>query len=195
MISDPSRMSQNNLTTSDLAVLEHLSDTPQIISQREIARRSGLSVGLINAILKKLVHTGYVKTSNLNRRTIQYILTPQGFAEKARKSYRYILRTVKQYRLIKVRFIGLLDSLASEGVKNFYLHGDGELAELVATFCADGGYTSVRRGLPQYVAKEAVVLNAAELPVRNVSARVINLAEVFANGDVSSIANQENVSF
>ena len=96
-----------NLTTSDLAVLEHLSDSPQIISQREIARRSGLSVGMINAVLKKLVHIGYVKTSNLNRRSIQYLLTPQGFAEKARKSYRYILKTVEQYRVIKLHFIDL----------------------------------------------------------------------------------------
>lgn len=176
-----------NLTTSELAVLDHLSDLPQTISQREIARRSGLSVGLINALLKKLVHTGYVKTSNLNRRSIQYLLTPRGFAEKARKSYHYILRTVEQYRLIKIRFIDLLDNLSADGVTDFYLHGEGELAELIATFCSDGGHTSIHQGLPKGVASNAVILNAAEVPVFNASVPVINLAEVFANGNASTM--------
>lgn len=176
-------MPDKQLSTSDLAVLEHLSDTPQTISQREIARRSGLSVGMINAILKKLVHIGYVKTSNLNRRSIQYLLTPQGFAEKARKSYRYILKTVEQYRVIKLHFIDLLDNLAAEGVTDFYLHGEGELADLMETFCSDGGYGVVRKGLPLRGATGAVVLNAAEAPVKNATVPVINLAEVFVNGN------------
>jgi len=177
---------QKKLTTSDLAVLEHLSDSPQTISQREIARRSGLSVGMINAILKKLVHIGYVKTSNLNRRSIQYLLTPQGFAEKARKSYRYILKTVEQYRVIKLHFIDLLDNLAADGVTDFYLHGEGELADLIAMFCSDGGYGVVRKGLPVRGATGTVVLNAAEAPVKGAAVPVINLAEVFANGNGSS---------
>ena len=175
-------MSKNKLSSSDLAVLEHLSDTPQTISQRDLARRSGLSVGMINAILKKLVHIGYVKTSNLNRRSIQYLLTPQGFAEKARKSYRYILRTVEQYRVIKLHFIDMLDTLSAEGVTDFYLHGEGELADLIEMFCSDGGYGVVRKGMPVHGATGAVVLNAAESPVKNSSVKVINLAEVFANG-------------
>jgi len=174
---------RKKLTSSDLAVLEHLSDSPQTISQRDLARRSGLSVGMINAILKKLVHIGYVKTSNLNRRSIQYLLTPQGFAEKARKSYRYILRTVEQYRVIKLHFIDLLDNLAADGVTDFYLHGEGELADLIATFCSDGGYGVVRKGMPVRGATGAVVLNADEAPVKDAPVKVINLAEVFANGN------------
>lgn len=179
-------MPNEKITISDLAVLEHLSDSPQAISQREIARRSGLSVGMINAILKKLVHIGYVKTSNLNRRSIQYLLTPQGFAEKARKSYRYILRTVEQYRKIKIRFIDMLDSLAADGVKTYYLHGEGELADLIETFCSDGGYGVVRKGMPVRGETGVVVLNAAETPVKNATVKVINLAEVFASGNGSS---------
>lgn len=187
-------MPDNNLTTSEHAVLEHLSDSPQVISQREIARRSGLSVGMINAVLKKLVHIGYVKTSNLNRRSLQYLLTPQGFAEKARKSYRYILKTVEQYRVIKLHFIDLLDNLAAEGVTDFYLHGEGELAELIATFCSDGGYGVVRKGMPARGATGAVVLNAAETPVKGAAVKVINLAEVFANGNGTTSTNGGNGS-
>lgn len=164
-----------DLTTSDLAVLDHLSDNPQTISQREIARRSGLSVGMINAILKKLVRTGYVKTFSLNRRTIQYLLTPQGFAEKARKSYRYVLDTIRRYQNIHVRFTSLVQRFSAEGVTEFYLHGDGELVDLVAMLFNEAGCGTIRRGLPSESSAGAIVFSAAATPMRDVSFRVVDL--------------------
>jgi len=149
----------NNLKSSELAVLESIHDSKQAMSQREIARRTGMSVGLINAVIKKLVHTGYIKTSHLNRRSIEYLLTPQGFAEKARKSYHYIMRTVKTYREIQMRLESLLDRLQSEGVKEFYLHGDGDLADLVTTLAEGKDCGGFKRGLPDKKRKRVVVLN------------------------------------
>ena len=169
-------MTDTNLTNTELSVLEHLSDTPQTISQREIARRSGLSVGLINAILKKLVHTGYVKTSHLNRRSIQYLLTPEGFSEKARKSYHYVLDTVRRYRSIQVRFTSLLEQLAGEGVTEFYLQGEGELADIVELLFREEGFGVIHRGTPPERRQHAsVVLNASAQPMPLQECRVINL--------------------
>ena len=68
------------LTSNELTILESLQDSTEAISQRDLARRTGFSVGLVNAVLKKLVRTGYVKTSHLNRRSLEYLLTPSGFA-------------------------------------------------------------------------------------------------------------------
>jgi DNA-binding MarR family transcriptional regulator len=176
-------VTNDNLTSSDLAVLEHLSDTPQAISQREIARRSGLSLGLINAILKKLVRTGLVKTSSLNRRSIQYILTPQGFYEKAQKSYHYIMDTVRRYREIRGRLVVLLEKLVSEGVTEFYLLGDGDLAEVVAKLFKEMGFGAIKRGLPKRGDGNTVILNAAELPSKNSSYRVMDLFHELGNGN------------
>lgn len=172
----------NNLTSSELAVLEHLSETPQTISQREIAKRSGMSVGLINAVLKKLVTTGYVKTSHLNRRTIEYLLTPQGFAEKARKSYHYVLDTFNRYKTIQVKFAGLLEQLSSEGVTDFYLHGDGELSDVVEMLFREEGYGVIRRGLPpERGSNQSVVFNVSHETIKNRSMRVVDLLTELVN--------------
>ncbi len=43
---------------------------------------------------KNAIKKGYVKALQLNRRKIQYMLTPKGFSEKAKKSYSYTVRTI-----------------------------------------------------------------------------------------------------
>jgi len=59
-------------------------------SQRTIAKKTGFSLGLVNALLKKAVKKGLVKIIKLNSRNIKYILTPEGIREKTNKSIKYI---------------------------------------------------------------------------------------------------------
>lgn len=150
-----------DLSPNELTVLESLKGASQSISQRELARRTGFSVGLINAVIKRLVQTGYVKTSHLNKRQLEYLLTAEGFTRTALRSYHYVLDTMKRYKDIQVSLKSILDRLYTDGAREFYIHGDGELAELVAAFCQEGGLATVVRGLPANGAQKAVVLNAA----------------------------------
>jgi DNA-binding MarR family transcriptional regulator len=170
------------LNTNELAVLESLHGVDQSISQRELARRTGLSVGLINAVMKKLVHTGYVKTSHLNRRSVDYLLTPSGFAQTALKSYRYMLRTVREYRAIQTRLHGLVNRLKSDGMSTFFLHGEGDLAELVSVFFEEADVGELNRNLPETYSADAVVLNV--LPAAEVESdcRVVDLINELGNG-------------
>ena len=55
-----------------------------IPDQRTLATRTGISLGMTNIIIKKLIKKGYIKAKQLNQKKIQYILTPKGFTEKAR---------------------------------------------------------------------------------------------------------------
>src|SRR3989338_3504765 len=71
------------------------------LSQRDLSRKTGISLGLVNAILKKLAKTGYVKVSHLNKKRLNYILTPKGLSEVAHKSYRYIVKTINNYNMIQ----------------------------------------------------------------------------------------------
>ena len=176
---------QHELTTSELMVLESLQGATEAISQRELARRTGFSVGLINAVLKKLINTGYIKTSHLNRRSIEYLLTPQGFAHAAMKSYRYVIDTVRKYRAIKTRLHGILEGLRREGFNDFFLHGDGELAEVVAMFFAEEGAGELIRGIiPRHLVKSSklVVLNTEPRAFKSDGYRVVDLVREFANG-------------
>jgi len=70
-------------------------------TQRKISRQIRLSLGMTNLIMKRLIAKGYVKVKGLNRRNVQYILTPRGFAEKVRKTHRYLLRTIDTLKTVK----------------------------------------------------------------------------------------------
>ncbi len=171
------------LNTNDLAVLESLQGAPKTISQRDLARQTGLSVGLINAVMKKLVHTGYVKTGRLNRRSVEYLLTPSGFAQTALKSYRYMLRTVREYRAIQIRLHGLVSKLKLDGISTFHLHGDGDLAELVSLFFEESGEHELTRDLPDGYSDKAVVLNALPAVAVDSDCKVIDLISELGNGN------------
>lgn len=80
---------------SQYAVLDCLQRNNNL-TQRDIARYTGLSVGGVNLLLKKMVRKGLVKLEKVNGRTLRYILTPQGLAEKTRLAYQYIQSSYQQ---------------------------------------------------------------------------------------------------
>lgn len=64
-------------------------------TQRDIAQKTGLSLGSVNVLIKRLVKKGLLKIDRLNPRTLRYILTPKGIQEKARATYRYIMSSYR----------------------------------------------------------------------------------------------------
>jgi DNA-binding MarR family transcriptional regulator len=185
----------SELTTNELTVLESLQGATDAVSQRELARRTGFSVGLVNAVLKKLIHTGYVKTSHLNRRSIEYLLTPQGFAQTALRSYRYIVNTMRGYREIQCKLQAILAALQAEGFTDFYLHGEGELAGLVALFFEDAGMGQLKRAMPQKgEAQESrcVVLNTDPVRARKNGWKVVDLIHEFSNSPRQTSEGKKN---
>ncbi len=70
-------------------VLTHLQEN-ETTTQRKISKRTGLSLGAVNLLLKKMGRKGLIKIERLNARTVRYILTPKGIQEKSRLTYRYI---------------------------------------------------------------------------------------------------------
>jgi len=76
-------------------VLSHLHEN-EITTQRKISRRTGLSLGAVNLLLKKMGRKGLIKVEKLNARTVRYILTPKGLQEKSRLAYLYIRNSYQQ---------------------------------------------------------------------------------------------------
>jgi len=81
-----------------------LEDSPQA-TQREIANELGVSLGGVNYCMKALVEMGLVKLSNFAKSNKKlgyaYILTPDGVAEKAKITARFLKRKLKEYELLK----------------------------------------------------------------------------------------------
>ena len=181
-----------NLTAHEFAVLESLHEADSAISQREIARRTGLSLGLINAVMKKLVSTGYIKTSRLNRRSIDYLLTPRGFAKTALRTYRYVLGVVRSYRKLEIGLKSVIDDLISHGVSKFYLHGEGELAELAASILSVDDRASLTRGIPFKCDKNSVLLNTTLEKLKNENCRTVDVLDVLRDKGVAIALNGTN---
>ncbi|MCS6972116.1 MAG: MarR family EPS-associated transcriptional regulator [Leptospiraceae bacterium] len=75
------------------------------ISQRELSRALGISLGKANYCLKALIEKGWVKVQNFknnkNKWGYLYLLTPSGIEEKARVTMRYLKRKMQEYDELK----------------------------------------------------------------------------------------------
>ena len=100
-------------------------------NQRDLSRHLDLSLGLTNMILRRLIAKGYIRMRQLNKRKVEYLLTPKGFAEKTRKSIKYTLKTINSIGLIKERLKKIIRELYERGERKFFLLGDSDLVVLV----------------------------------------------------------------
>lgn len=109
-------------------------------NQRRLSRLMDLSLGMTNMLIRRLIAKGFIRIEQLNRRKVQYILTPQGFAEKMRKSVKYTLKTINSISLIKTCVHEILVELHKSGVRNFYILGKHDLSMLIEMVIKDSGW-------------------------------------------------------
>lgn len=81
------------------------------LTQRELAKELSLSVGNINYCLKALTGKGLVKMKNFatskNKFGYVYVLTPNGMAEKAAITHRFLQRKMDEYEALKAEIEAL----------------------------------------------------------------------------------------
>jgi DNA-binding Lrp family transcriptional regulator len=100
------------------------------VTQRSLASKLGVALGLTNLYLKRLARKGYIKITTIPRHRIKYLLTPSGMAEKSRLTYLYMQYSLSYYRDMRQRLKVVLRELAKAGAKRIVIYGTGELAEL-----------------------------------------------------------------
>jgi EPS-associated MarR family transcriptional regulator len=85
-------------------VLHILEDEPRI-SQRQLAKRLGISLGGVNFCLKALIEIGHIKAGNFsknpNKSIYLYLLTPKGIAEKAKLTAGFLKRKMAEFYALK----------------------------------------------------------------------------------------------
>lgn len=102
----------------------------EVVTQMNLKQRIGVSVGLINALLKRAIGKGYVKVCRAPYKRYAYYLTPQGFKEKSRLVAAYLESSMDFLRLARSQYSDLFDYALLRGQTRFVLAGDGELAEI-----------------------------------------------------------------
>ena len=89
---------------NDLEILRYL-ENRQEVSQRELSKNIGISLGKINYILKALIDKGVVKARNFknNKNKIQYsyLLTPKGIEEKTKLTIEFLKAKTQEYEALK----------------------------------------------------------------------------------------------
>lgn len=63
------------------------------ISQRAISKETGLSLGMVNMLIKKFLKVGLLKAEKLNGNNIKYVLTPNGTQVLMEKTLSFIKRS------------------------------------------------------------------------------------------------------
>lgn len=81
-------------------ILRLVESNPQI-SQREIAKQLGISLGKANFCLKALIEVGMVKVSNFRnskkKLAYMYLLTPSGIEAKSAITLRFLKRKIEEH--------------------------------------------------------------------------------------------------
>ena len=88
-----------------------LLDIDPDMSQRQLAKALGVSLGKTNFCLKALVDRGLVKARNFknnpSKRGYAYILTPHGLEEKAKITSRFLKRKIAEYEALRLEIESL----------------------------------------------------------------------------------------
>jgi len=101
-------------------------------TQRDLAKRLNISLGLVNSFIKRLAKKGYIKITTIPRNRVRYILTPKGFAEKSRLTYHFIQYSFYFYKRALRNLQDLLNKLEKRGVKKVVFYGANDLAEIAS---------------------------------------------------------------
>jgi DNA-binding MarR family transcriptional regulator len=141
----------------ELTVLDAVA-RDQHITQRSLAAKLGIALGLTNIYLKRLIRKGYIKCINVQSNRLLYLITPQGIAEKTRLTYEFMDYSLHLYREVRQHLSEVLRPCREDGAQRIAVYGTGEAAELaylslkehglepVAVFAAEAGGTFL--GMP-----------------------------------------------
>jgi EPS-associated MarR family transcriptional regulator len=99
-------------------ILKLLESQPDI-SQRQISRELGVSLGKANYCIKAMLERGWIKAKNFknsrNKIAYAYLLTPEGVEKRAKMTARFLKRKIQEYEQLKRDIDQLRKEVAAAG--------------------------------------------------------------------------------
>ncbi len=108
-------------------------------TQRSLALRVGVALGLTNAYLKRAMQKGWIKVRQAPARRFAYYLTPQGFAEKSKLTRQYLSDSFHFFRRARTECSELMGIAAGRKWRRIAVFGSGELAEIATLAAGEHG--------------------------------------------------------
>jgi EPS-associated MarR family transcriptional regulator len=82
-----------------------LLDANPRLSQRDVARELGISLGRVNYCLQALVRKGWIKasrfTNSRSKAAYMYLLTPRGMEAKLRLTFEFLRIKLREYETLR----------------------------------------------------------------------------------------------
>lgn len=95
-------------------LLKQLEANPAV-SQRELARKMGMSLGKVNFCLRALISKGFIKANNFhnNKKKLGYlyVLTPSGIEKKTILTTNFLKRKLVEYEAIQKEIAELKEEI------------------------------------------------------------------------------------
>jgi predicted transcriptional regulator len=125
----------------ELRLLEAVHEDSRV-TQRGLASKLGIALGLANIYLKRMIQKGYIKCVNVQPNRITYLITPRGIAEKARLTYEFMDYSLHLYGEVRQHLREALQECAAAD-KRVAIYGRGEAAELAYLSLKESGLEPV----------------------------------------------------
>ncbi len=112
-----------------LLLLDEISKNKNL-TQRDLSKKLGVALGLVNSYIKNLIAKGYITVSMIPRNRYRYYLTPRGFTEKTRLTYQHLQNFTNLYRVARRDFSLLFAHLERSKQRKIVFCGVDEVAEI-----------------------------------------------------------------
>ncbi len=99
----------------------------KIITQKDLSVKLKVSVGFVNALIKKMLRKGHIKAQQVPYKRFIYYLTPKGFVEKSKIVSDYFNSSLSFFRVIRDEFTSIFKE--QKGY-SFILFGISEITEI-----------------------------------------------------------------
>jgi DNA-binding MarR family transcriptional regulator len=164
----------DNGSPDDIKAFQLLSEVSddQPVSQRELAKRLGIALGLVNSYIKNFVAKGYIRIKNYPHNRYAYLLTPHGIAEKGRLAYQHVQYFTSLYTVTRQDYLQLFRQLAERGISRVAFCGVDEVAEIAWLSLRESGLELVevmddRNIGSDFMGRQIVSLNCGLLSVNH----------------------------
>ena len=122
------RKREESLTLEILEAIEQRDN----VTQRHLADRMGVALGLANSYMKRCVRKGLIKVHQAPANRFLYYLTPKGFAEKSRLTASYLSSSFDFYRRAGDSLAKAFSLCEAQNKTSVLLCGVSELAEIAS---------------------------------------------------------------
>lgn len=99
----------------------------EIVSQNKISKKIFVSLGMVNALLKKAISKGFVKVKSAPYKRYIYYLTKRGFLEKSNLVREYLEDSLSFFKKAKLSYMEIFKKLKK---KKIYIIGKGDLVDI-----------------------------------------------------------------